>query len=397
MTPLKQVTYILLAFGAIIFLPLIGSFIHHNGHFPDGFFAYPMLEFVEKAPFSWPIFLTIAAGGLGVAVLYFFPSVFGFKKVALPPSLPVKKVAFPWWGWLGLISYGVTVFLLWNKFHEPVLFLHWSDVPLFWGLVLLIDGWTYVRNGGKSLISERPQEMVGIGVSSAMGWMLFEYLNFFVDDNWYYPFGNIIDREQFLLYAIIISTGLLPLSFVFYELFLSFKVFKNRFIQGPKLVLSETIKTILLVACLLGLLGSGLYPDTLFFSLWLTPGILIGLVLDKVGVWTPLRSIGQGNWNPTLVFALTYLAAGLCLECENYFSGIHNGREVTFTMAPAYWQYNLPYVNDFHLFEMPILGFLGYMPFSLYVWAWWIAFAYIQGIPSRYYEEAQIQPNLEEQ
>jgi hypothetical protein len=88
------------------------------------------------------------------------------------------------------------------------------------------------------------------------------------------------------------------------------------------------------------------------------------------------------------------LAAGLCLECENYFSGIHLGDEVTFTQAPAYWKYNLPYVNRFHLFEMPILGFLGYMPFSLYCWVYWIAFAYMQGIPAVYYKEDRIEPNL---
>lgn len=393
MSTTRQITYILLTFAAITFLPLIGSYIHHNGMFPDGFFDYPMLNYKEKSPFSWPIFIAIALGGIGVIALYLFPSLFGFTKPAPEANRKVKKVNFPLWFWIGLAAWGSSIFLLWNKFHEPVLFLHWSDFPLFWGLVLLIDGWTYVRNGGKSMISERPQEIVGIGVSSAVGWMLFEYLNFFVDDNWYYPFGNIIDREQFLLYAIIISTGLLPLSFVFYELFNTFRFFNNRFTAGPKLIFPEWVKSGLLVICLVGLLCSGLYPDALFFSLWLAPGILIGLVLDKIGIWTPLRSIGKGNWQPTLVFALTYLAAGLCLECENYFSATREGGEVTFTMAPAFWQYNLPYVNDFHLFEMPILGFFGYMPFSLYCWAWWIAFAYMQGIPSKFYQEDTIEPN----
>ncbi|MFZ1703788.1 MAG: hypothetical protein WAT79_05550 [Saprospiraceae bacterium] len=396
MKPTRQVTFILLCFTAIIFLPLIGSYFHHNGVFPDGFFAYPMLESIEKAPFSWTIFIIIAAGGLGIICLYLFPWWFGFKKQTLPPTKPVVKVSWPLWFWIGLVAWGASVFFLWTKAHEPVLFLHWSDFPLFWGLVLMIDGWTYVRNGGRSIISERPQEMVGIGVSSAMGWMLFEYLNFFVDDNWYYPFGNIIDREQFLLYAIVISTGLLPLSFVFYELFNTFKFFKKRFSEGPKFILPETWKTLLIIICIAGLIGAGLFPNVMFFSLWLTPGMLIGLVLDKIGVWTPLRSIGKGNWQPTLVFALTYLAAGLCLECENYFSGIHDGRDVTFTMAPAYWQYNLPYINDFHLFEMPILGFFGYMPFSLFCWAWWIAFAYMQGIPSRFYQEEPFEQKLEE-
>ncbi|MBK9257849.1 MAG: hypothetical protein IPM42_20535 [Saprospiraceae bacterium] len=393
MSKTQQVSYILLCFAAIIFLPLIGSYIHHNGVFPDGFFQYPMLAAKEKAPFSWLVFGIVAAGGFLVILLYLFPSLFGFKKQPVPQQPKVIKVKWPLWLWIGIFSLGSSLVLLWSKSTWPTTFLHWSDFPLFWGLVLVLDGWTYIRNGGKSIISERPQEMVGIGVSSAMGWMLFEYLNFFVDDNWFYPFGDIIDREQFLLYAIVISTGLLPLSFVFYSLFNTFTVLKNRYTVGPKIILSETIKSVLIVISLLSLIGSGLFPNELFFSLWLTPAILIGLVLDKLGIWTPIRSIGQGNWRPTLVFALTYLAAGLCLECENYFSGVHDGQTITFTEAPAYWQYNLPYVNDFHLFEMPILGFFGYMPFGIYVWLWWIAFAYMQGIPSVFYKEEPFEPN----
>ena len=388
MSSTKKITYILLTISAIVFLPLIGAYIHHGGQFPEGYFAYPMLTFEEKPGFSWLIWGIFAAGGFVFLMLYLFPSLFGFKPQPVPPTRAVKKVKFPIWFWIGLVSYGVTAFFLWTKAHEPVTLLHWSDFPLFWGLFFIIDGVTYVRNGGRSMVSHRFQEVIGIGMASAFGWMLFEYLNFFVDDNWYYPFGDIIDREQFLLYAIVISTGLLPLSFAFYELFNTFRIFEKRYTDGPKIVLPEWMKSAGIVICLAGILGSSLFPNELFFSLWLAPGILIALVLDKLEIWTPLRSIGTGNWRPSLVFALTYLAAGLCLECENYLSGIHSETgEVLFTTAPAYWQYNLPYVNKFHLFEMPILGFLGYLPFSLYCWVWWIAFAYMQGIPSKYYTE----------
>lgn len=394
MSKTNQIACILASFAAIIFLPLLGSYIHHHGQFPTGFFAYPMLTYIEKnISFSWPVFGIVAVGCAGILLFYLFPQWFGFKKAPAPIRQEIVKVKWPLWFWIGLVSWGAAVFLLWTKANGPAWFLHWSDVPLFWGLVLMIDGWVYVRNGGKSMISERPQEVVGIGVSSAVGWMLFEYLNFFVDDNWYYPFGNIIDREMFLLYAIIISTGLLPLSFVFYSLFNTIPVLKNRYTDGPKIILPEIFKSILIVLSMLGLLGAGLFPDAMFFSLWLTPAMLIGLVLDKIGVWTPLRSIGHGNWRPTLIFGLTYLAAGLCLECENYFSGIHVGDQVTFTQAPAYWQYNLPYVNRFHLFEMPIVGFFGYLPFGIYCWFWWIAFAYMQGIPSVFYKEEPFEPN----
>ncbi len=391
MNKTKQVTCILLSFAAVIFLPLIGSYFHHDRHFPDHFFQYPMLTPDPKAPFSWLVFALVAAGGSGIICLYLFPHWFKFKKIPAPPLHNIKKVKWPSWFWIGLIAFGSSIVLLWTKSNGPVLFLHWSDFPLFWGLVLIIDGWVYVRNGGKSMISHRPQELIGIGVSSAMGWMLFEYLNFFVDRNWFIH-SRQIDRETFLFYAIIISTGLLPLSFVFYDLFNTVPVLKRRFTEGPKFILPEGIKTILLILSLLSLFAAGLFPDALFFVLWVSPAILIGLVLDKVGIWTPLRSIGKGNWRPTLIFALTYLAAGLCLECENYFSAARVNGIPVYSEQPAFWEYNLPFVNRFHLFQMPILGYFGYMPFGIYCWFWWIAFAYMQGIPSMLYDEKILEP-----
>ena len=31
----------------------------------------------------------------------------------------------------------------------------------------------------------------------------------------------------------------------------------------------------------------------------------------------------------------------------------------------AHWEYTVPYVQRFHLFEMPLMGYAGYLPFGL--------------------------------
>jgi hypothetical protein len=196
------------------------------------------------------------------------------------------------------------------------------------------------------------------------GWMLFEYLNFFVDYDWFYPFGDQISNEQFLFYAIIISTGLLPLSFVFYDLFNTVPVLKTRFSEGPAIYPAWKSKNNTACLSALSLFAAGLFPDELFFVLWLSPAILIGLVLDKLGIWTPLRSIGKGNWRPTLVFALTYLAAGLCLECENYFSAARANGIATYSEQPAFWQYNLALYK-------PVPSFRNADPWFLWLHAVW--------------------------
>jgi hypothetical protein len=43
--------------------------------------------------------------------------------------------------------------------------------------------------------------------------------------------------------------------------------------------------------------------------------------------------------------------------------------------ALPYWQYRIPYVGFWPLFEMPILGYLGYPPFILAADAFWRLFS----------------------
>ncbi len=289
------------------------------------------------------------------------------------------------WFWLGLLAWGSVVMLFIVKDEKPSWFIHWSDLGLFWGFTLMLDGWVYVRNGGRSLISKVPQELIGIGVVSISGWMIFEFLNFFVDDNWYYPKGNIIDREEFLLYACIISSGLMPLAFEFYCLFKTIPKLTKRFSNGIKIKISDGLQTVILILALLGIFASGLFPDYLFFSLWLSPPIIITIVLNKLNIWNPVQSIKDGNWSPALLSALTYLATGFLLEGQNYMSAKHT--PVLLTQDPAYWQYSLPYVNVLHIFEMPLLGFFGYLPFGIYCWLWWIIWAVILNIPARFLKE----------
>lgn len=384
MSTTKKMAYLLGSMLLIVFLPWLGSYILHNGHFESGFFAYPPLTAMHKESFNIYVFIFMALGCGAITAVYLFPNWFWFKKATITEPISQNSGKFPIWFWFGLLAWGTALLFLATKAKSPTWFIHWSDLPLFWGFTLMLDGWVFKRNGGVSMVSKIPQELIGIGVASISGWMIFEFLNFFVDDNWYYPWGNIIDRELFLLYACIISSGLLPLCFEWYCVFQTFPKLNFRFSDGLKIVLSEKAKFIFLIAACLGIFASGLFPMQLFFALWLSPPVILAVVLDKIGVWTPLKPIGQGNWSPALLSALTYLVTGFCLEGQNYLSAIHDGQNIIYTGDPAYWQYSLPYVNVLRVFEMPFLGFYGYLPFGVYCWLWWIAFATLLNIPAKF-------------
>lgn len=386
MSVTRKMIYLLLSIAAMLFLPWLGGYLHYNGDFPKDFFVYPPLQVMSKPGFNLLIFIGVTLICAVLAAIYIMPRWFGFKQEATTAPA-IQKAKLPYWFWFGLVCWATSLTFLSLHAKQPAWFIHWSDVPLFWGAVLMLDGWVYTRTGGKSLVAKIPQELIGIGVASMTGWMIFEFLNFFVNDNWYYPHGNILDREVFLLYAFIISSGLLPLAFEFYLVFMSFPKLAKRFSKGKKIVFSQGIKNILLVLALGSMFASGLFPNTLFFTLWVSPPVILAIVLNKIGVWTPLDPIAKGNWSPALLSALTYFVAGFLLEGQNYLSAIHDGQEALFTADPAYWQYSLPYVNVGHIFEMPFLGFFGYLPFGIYCWLWWIACATLLNIPAKFLKE----------
>jgi hypothetical protein len=109
----------------------------------------------------------------------------------------------------------------------------------------------------------------------------------------------------------------------------------------------------------------------------------LSAVLDKLRIWSPFDLIKKGNWSSVLIFALSYLIQGFLLEFWNYFSATHENGQIQ-TQTPAYWRYSLPYVNDYHLFEMPVVGFMGYLPFGTYCIIWWVVFAFLLNIPSQF-------------
>ena len=66
---------------------------------------------------------------------------------------------------------------------------------------------------------------------------------------------------------------------------------------------------------------------------------------------TVLSQLAQGDWRSVWV-GTAALICGVFWELWNWRSLAH-------------WEYALPFVHRFQLFEMPLLGYAGYLPFGL--------------------------------
>jgi hypothetical protein len=105
------------------------------------------------------------------------------------------------------------------------------------------------------------------------------------------------------------------------------------------------------MACLLLLLTS-VFPNQFFFLIWICPFFIFlgSLIFSK----KPHAFTGVINGDYTLVvtYAVASLVCGFFWKMFNFYS-------------LARWQYSIPYVQVLHLFEMPVLGYAGYLPFGL--------------------------------
>jgi hypothetical protein len=344
-------------------LPLPGSLWHWGG-LPPGFGIFPPERLMAAAPFSLPYF--IFGCSVAVAILAFLirPTLFGFRPGK--PGAPVAGAAKPWWFYAGFTGAAAW---LWVMYFGPPALATWSFVPTWWFFIFGLDGWSYARNGGRSLMTERAKEFWVLTALSVPGWLLFDYLSFFVPGHWSYPFQSLQTRWVSVLWFLATYTTIWPAIAEWYTILESFPALKAHWSDGPKLAPSRRTQWQVLA---LGAVCCALYgtePDALFFMLWVGPLLVLSSVLTLQGAWTPFRPITQGNWSPMILVALAALATYLLGEHWNWGSEYFRGHQPA---NPNYWVYEIPYLNAGHLFsEMPVLGYFGYLPFGVFCWVWW--------------------------
>lgn len=424
MSVFRKIFWLLLSLAGVLVLPLLGGLYRYHGSFPSVFFNYPITYGHQKPPYNWTAFALIGSGALFLAVLYLFPWLFGFKKIQRISKENTFKVPFPKWFWCGWLFFiGVTT-VMWGHLPAPRVITHYGSTIFYWSFLLIIDGLVYKRKGGSSLISRNVKLIFGLALSSGIGWLIYAYLNFFLDENWWYPYGNLITGTEFYTYLLLASSALTPLIVVSYELFLTLPVLGNRFRNGPKVSFSTTVKVVLLLFSLALNFFIGVFPHQLFFFVWLGPLLTLSIVMVMLKIWTPFRSIAKkGNWTPVLLICLAAMFQGTLWEGYNYLSAKHeenvivkttrvkaqprefiafvDGKRIIIhpdsisyevrdtvvypimTHRPDYWVYNVPYVNRFFVFEMPVLGLFGYLPYGLYAWIFWLLLAWLTNMPSK--------------
>lgn len=220
--------------------------------------------------------------------------------------------------------------------------------PLWLGYVVTMNALAY-RRSGRSPLTHRTRWLLALFGVSAAFWWLFEYLNQYTD-NWYYTGLQAASAWDYFLQATLPFSTVLPAVASTWAWLGTFP--RLDALALPAVRFRPACAWISLFGGTVALGGIGVRPEALYPTLWLGPIFILGGLQHLMLGETPLAPLARGDWRPLLQPALAALVCGCFWEMWNAGS-------------LAQWHYSIPYVQRFPVFEMPLLGFAGYLPFGV--------------------------------
>ncbi|MEK6934320.1 MAG: hypothetical protein AABW46_00415 [Nanoarchaeota archaeon] len=256
---------------------------------------------------------------------------------------------FKWYGILGIL---IVLLMEINFFVKLQPFANWY-FPIIWlGYILVLDA-VNKKISGKSLISDNFSKFLGIVIISALFWWIFEFANLGIQ-NWEYS-GLIEDLRIRNLFGLLSFATVLPGFFETYELIRNLHLFDDKKLK-KKHNISKKFLHWMIGLGVLSLVLPVVLPRFAFPLVWFS----FFFILDPINYLHKQPSIIKHLKDRRLVIPVSLLLAGIIMgffwEFWNYW-------------AIPKWSYDVPFLGFFKIFEMPILGYLGYFPFAFELYA----------------------------
>jgi hypothetical protein len=229
------------------------------------------------------------------------------------------------------------------------------------GYILFVDSLVHKLRGTSLLVNNRA-ELLLIGVISIGSWWLFEFYNsprFWRSDLelwWHYHNlePNLFLRRVGYDWAFAtISPALFETAQLFEE------VFQRVTSMRPFRIPGRSRYAIIAIGALCSV------APIIIISAWLVPLVWLGLILlfdplnDLLGQPSITGDLKRGDYRRFLALLASGAVCGVLWEFWNYW-------------ALTKWTYTVPYLGNVRVFEMPVLGYLGFPFFAVESWAMYV-------------------------
>ncbi|MBI5968417.1 MAG: hypothetical protein HY882_11255 [Deltaproteobacteria bacterium] len=261
---------------------------------------------------------------------------------------PRNPVSLKPHGLLGLSIMGASGILLFSGLSFVSIYF----TPLVWsGYILFIDSIIFRRKGA-SLILTRPREFALMLPLSIFFWLVFEFYNLYIQ-NWHYVGLPEAIHLRWLGYAWAFAT-IWPAILETAEALAGWQRISSGKIQPLRITKKHLFFSFIFgVFCLaFPLIVSPNLAKYLAAPVWL--GFIF--FLDPLNYWMGRKSLFRdlegGDLRVLYSLLLSGFLCGLLWEFWNYWAG-------------AKWYYTIPILGNVKIFEMPVLGYLGFPPFAV--------------------------------
>ena len=261
-------------------------------------------------------------------------------------------------GWIGLAVIAVAEALL--AAGQPFV-SHWFT-PIVWtGYILLVDALVASRTGHSYLTTARA-ELVVVALASIGCWWLFEWY----DAPRFWRGGPDRTGLWWQYHGLEPDPWLRRVGYdwsfatIFPALFLTAALLRATLFQHLRVRVRRPSPALLNAAVALGALCVAL--PLVVVSTWLVPLVWTGFILlleplnYRRGRPSWLAALAAGDASLVVSLLTSGLLCGVLWEFWNYW-------------AATKWTYTVPYLGHVKVFEMPVLGYLGFPPFALECYA----------------------------
>jgi len=241
-----------------------------------------------------------------------------------------------------------------NFFFQIEPFARWYFPIIWFGYILLMDAIVYSLKKSSIIMNKRKQFFLMLGLSSIVWWG-FEIINYLLQ-NWSYEnTASFFNRMELLMFGWISFATVIPAIFETVDLIKTIHLFDKIKLKQKYNITKKTLYAMIGI----GLASFGLimlFPKQLFPFIWGS----FYFIIDPINYLNKQPSIIKHIKDRKLGIPISLFAAGiicgLLWEFWNYW-------------ALPRWIYTLPLYAGPKIFEMPILGYIGYAPFAWEIYA----------------------------
>jgi hypothetical protein len=260
--------------------------------------------------------------------------------------LRTRPRRLPWYGWCGVALLAAAEWLMFHRVWPIDVYF----TPIAWtAYLMIVDAMVLARSGG-SRLHDAPGRFFISALLSIPLWLIFEAYNLRLG-NWTYVGVPVGWAGAVLGYGWSFAT-ITPSILETADLIETLGWFQS----GRPIQFSTTSKNLMIASGALCLIVPVALPAHigayLFGLVWIGFVFLLDPINERLGALSLLRNLAEGRRSQFLSLFISGWICGWLWEFWNFW-------------ASAKWHYIFPIMQHHKIFEMPIAGYLGFLPFAV--------------------------------